>query len=111
MFLDFFEPVDAVLEWLASGDVINEQTADGSSIVRASYWSKRFLACCVPNLQLHIDFGLDSYEPGAELDADSEVMWNFESFVGELEEQARFTDTGVADNNILERVSKRHLFD
>lgn len=44
-----------------------------------------------------------------ELDADGQVVHRLKSFVGELQQQARLADAGVADYDILEQVGIRHL--
>ena len=46
----------------------------------------------VPNLELD-GLVVDGDHPGAELDADGEVMDGLEALVGELQQQARLADT------------------
>lgn len=44
-----------------------------------------------------------------ELNADGQIVHRLKSFVGELQQQARFANAGIADYDILEQVSVRHL--
>lgn len=51
----------------------------------------------VPDLEFDLFVG-DGDHAGAEFDADGEVVDGLESFVGELEEEARFTDSCIVGN-------------
>ena len=111
MLQHLLQPSDKVLESVASCDIIDKQGAYGPSIVRTSNASKTFLTSRVPYLKLHSILSVNLDSPGAKFDADCKIMRGFESFVRKLEEQARFTDGRVADDNVLENVGIAwHIF-
>ena len=104
MLQHLLQPSDKVLESVASSDIVDKQGAYGSSVVRTSNASKTFLTSCVPYLKLHSILPINLDSAGAEFDSDCKIMSGLESFVRKLEEQARFTDGRVANNNVLENV-------
>jgi len=102
-----FQPGGQVVEGVPPSDVVHEEGASRAPVVRPGDGPKRLLPSRVPDLELDL-FPLDVDHSGAKLDSDGQVMNWLETFVGKLEQQARFTDTCITDDDVLEQVGVRH---
>lgn len=101
------EPGRQVVERLAARNVVHQQGTGRTPVVRSGNRTERLLAGRVPNLQLDL-LAVDGDHPGAELDADRQVMNRLEALVGELEQQAGLADACVAYDDVFEQVRVRH---
>lgn len=104
MFKHFFEPSDQVLECVFAGDVVDQQSADGSSVVGTGDASERFLSSRVPDLKLDLALIPYSDSPRPKLDPNGQIMGRLEPLIRELQKQARFSYGGVAHDYVLENV-------
>jgi len=90
-----------MLKGVSTCNVIDEESASRAAVVRSCDGAEGFLARRVPDLEFDL-FVVDGDHAGAELDADGEVVYRLESFVCELEEEARLSNSRVTDDNVFE---------
>lgn len=102
--LNVFEPPLYVIEAVPASDIVHQNAADGASVVGPGNWSKRFLACCVPNLQLHVHPTVDLDDPACELNSNGQVMSLFELALAESEQKTRLSHRTIAHYDELEGV-------
>lgn len=69
-------------------NIIDEKCSDGTSIVRASNWSKVFLACCIPDLQFEYLL-INFYGFGCEFYSDGDIVFWVHFLFDELLNDAR----------------------
>ena len=74
------QPARQMVESVASRDVIDEQCASSTSVVRACDRAERFLPGRVPNLELDLPV-VNRYHPCAELDTDRQIVDWLETLV------------------------------
>jgi hypothetical protein len=110
MLAGIFQPGGQMIERLASGNVVDQQGTGRSSIVGTCNRSERFLAGRIPNLQFDL-FAIDRDHAGTEFNADGQVVNGLETFVGELEQQARLADTWKIDKAVLLSRDRYMFFD
>lgn len=79
-------------------DIVDEQGADGTSVVRGRDGAVPFLAGGVPNLCLD-GLGVDLDGSGGKLDADGGLGVYVELIPSESTEQVGLSDTRVSDQN------------
>jgi hypothetical protein len=92
--LRFRQPATQVGETLSSRDVIHKERARCISVVRSRNGAERLLACCVPDLQLHL-LSPDLHDTSAKVHPDREVVHGAEPLVHELQEQTRLAHSRV----------------
>lgn len=90
--LDFFEPSGEVGECVPSRDVVDEECAGRTSVIRSRDRLKGFLASGVPDLQLNV-FLLDLNGTSTKLNSDGQIVLLTESLIRELEEETGFSNT------------------
>ena len=74
------------------GDVVDEESSDGTSVVRPGDGSEILLSSCVPNL--HFDGVVaDSHNFRPEFNPDSGVMMGFKLVIEELQDDGRLPDS------------------
>lgn len=64
--------------------------------------AERFLACCIPDLQLEETF-LDFNAAGSEIDSHCHIMLGVKLVLRQPSQDTRLSDTGVAKNDDLEQ--------
>lgn len=100
---ELLEPALDVLERGVLGDVVNEEGTDGAAVVGRGDGTVALLSGGVPDLGLdRLALGLDGL--GGELDADRRLGFEVELVAGEAREEVGLTDTGVANEDDLEKV-------
>lgn len=95
------EPPRNVLVCLVLANIVDEQGADSTSVVRRRDGAVPFLAGGVPNLCLD-GLGVDLDRPGGKLDADGGLGVYVELIPSESTEQVGLSDTRVSDQNNCE---------
>ena len=101
----FLHPCHQIGERLPPRDIVDEERADGASIVRAHDATIILLPGRVPNLQLHfIAQVVNGNQALAELNSNCHVAFGIETLLGELKEQIALADRGVAHYDIFEDV-------
>lgn len=92
-----------MIECVPTRDVVHQKSSGGPSVVRPCNRSECLLSCRVPNLKLDLlSFNVD--HAGPEFYSYGEVVDRLEPFVGELKQEARFANTCVPDDDVLEQV-------
>ena len=92
-----------MVESISSGDVVDEECSDGTPVIRSSNGTKSLLSGRIPNLKFYV-FVLDVDGFGAELNPDGDVVGVPVFAFDELEDDAGFADSGVADDDKLIKV-------
>lgn len=92
------EPPCNVLVCLVLADIVDEQRADGTPVVRRRDGAVPFLAGGVPNLCLD-GLGVDLDGSGGELDADGGLGVYVELISSETTEQVGLSDARVSNQN------------
>lgn len=92
------EPPRDVLICLVLADIVDEQGADGTSVIRRRDGAVSFLTGGVPNLRLD-GLGVDLDGAGGELDADGRLGVYVELISGETTEQVGLSDTRVSNQH------------
>jgi hypothetical protein len=90
--LNFFKPLYTVLETRPPCDVVDKQGANGPAVVAPGDAPERFLAGCVPNLQLHTHVLIYFDHARAKLHADGEIMGLLKALISKLQQQTRLPD-------------------
>ena len=80
----FFEPATEVLKGIATGNVVDEESASSAAVVAASDAAKGFLSRRVPDLELDLGVVGDGNHAGAEFDANRQIVDWLEALVCEL---------------------------
>lgn len=91
MLLDLLEPVTQVGECLFAGYVEGKEHNLCATVEDASNRSERFLACCVPNLELD-NLPIKSNDKRTEFDANSNLMLQLELVVHHSGKQTTLAD-------------------
>lgn len=99
--LDFLQPSGEMGEGIPPRDVVDEECARRTAIVRTRNTLERFLASRVPDLQLDVLL-LDLDGASTKLDSDGQIVLLTEPLVRELEKKAGFSDTCVSNDDVLE---------
>lgn len=92
------EPPRDVLVCLVLANIVDEQGADGTSVVRRRDGAVAFLAGGVPNLCLD-GLGVDLDGAGGKLDADGRLGVYVELIPGETTEQVGLSDARVSNQD------------
>ena len=97
MLLNLRDPIADGLEGPPIGDVVNQQDALGAAEVGRGDGAEAFLAGRVPDLELDtLAVHLDVFD--FEVDADGSDEGGGEAVVGVPEQEARFTDSRIANH-------------
>mmetsp|Transcript_9415 Transcript_9415/g.21249 ORF Transcript_9415/g.21249 Transcript_9415/m.21249 type:complete len:246 (-) Transcript_9415:98-835(-) len=97
MLINLSDPVADRLKRPAVGHVVNKQNSLRAAEIRGGNSAESLLPRRVPNLQLD-SFSVDLHVLNLEVDADGGDKCGGEGVIGVTQEQARFTDAGVADH-------------
>lgn len=81
-----------MFECVPAGYVVYEEGPGSATVVGSGYGTEGFLSGCVPYLKLD-GFVSNINHTCAKLDSNSKIMDGLETFVGELEEEARFANS------------------
>jgi hypothetical protein len=98
MVAQLLEPPRNVLVCLVLADIVDEQSADGTPVVRGRDGAVPFLAGSVPDLCLD-GLGVDLDRPGGKLDADGGLGVYIELISSETAEQVGLSDARVSNQN------------
>lgn len=102
------KPSCDVLVCLVLADVIDEQCADGASVVGRGDGAVALLAGSIPNLRLD-GLGVDLNGPRGEFDADSGLGVEVELVPSESTQQIGLSDTRVSDQDNYKKKSNRRV--
>jgi hypothetical protein len=95
---EFLEPPGDVLVRLVLADVVDEEGADGASVVGRGNSAVALLSRRIPNLGLD-GLRIDLDGPGTELDADGGLGVEVELVAGESAEKVGLSDARVSDQD------------
>jgi hypothetical protein len=95
---ELLEPPGHVLVGLVLADVVDEQGADGSTVVSRGDGAVALLASCIPDLGLD-GLGVDLDGAGRELDSDGGLGVDVELVAGESAQKVGLSDAGVSDQD------------
>ena len=101
MVAELFQPAGDVLVGLVLGDVVDKESANGTTVVCAGDCAVALLAGGIPDLSLD-GLVVDLDAAGGELDADSGLAVEVGFVAGETREKVGFTNTGVSNEDNLE---------
>ena len=101
MVAELFQPARDILVCLVLGDVVDEECADGTTVVGTGDCAVALLAGGIPDLGLD-GLVVDLDAAGGELDADGGLAVEVEFVSGETREKVGFTNTGVSNEDHLE---------
>jgi len=96
------EPPAHVLVRLRLGDVVHEQRAHSTAVVRARDRPVPLLAGCVPNLRFY-DLVIDVYRARGKLNSDGRLRLEVELVARESAKKITLAASGVAGENNLEQ--------
>ena len=85
------------------GNIVNEESADGTTVVCRCDGTVSLLSCGIPDLGLD-GLSVDRAASGSELDTDGGLGFKAELVAGESREEVGFTGTTVTDQYNLEEV-------
>ncbi len=103
MIAQFLQPALNVFEGGVLGDVINEESSDGSAVVSGGDGAITLLAGGIPDLGLDgLSLCLDGF--GSEFYADCGFGLEVEFITGEAGEEVGFSDSGISDEDHLEKI-------
>lgn len=83
------------------GDIVNQQDAHGTAIVGGGDGAEAFLACGIPDLQLHA-LAVELDGPDLEIDTDGGDEGRRERVLTEAQQAAGLAHAGVADQQQLD---------
>lgn len=95
------EPPRDILVGLVFADVVDEQRADGATVVRRGDGAVPLLAGGIPDLRLN-GLGVDLDRTGSELDADGRLGIEIELVARESAQQVGLSDARVSDQDDCE---------
>jgi len=98
MVSQLFQPPLDVLICLVLADIVDEEGANGTTVVRRGDRTIPFLTRCVPNLRFN-GLGVDLNGACCEFNTDGRLGVEVELIASETAEQVRFTNTGVSDKH------------
>ena len=103
---DFFKPILYVGECFSSSNIVDEDCSDRTSVVGSGDGTEVFLSGSIPNLKFYI-FVLNMGGFSSKLDADGDIMGVSGFVLDELQDNAGFAHTRVADDDELIKVMVR----
>lgn len=109
MVLDLLLPPPHVLERLGVRDIVHQDDSVTALVEDACYVSERFLACCVPYLQLNQMLLVYAHQIIAEFDTNRDIVLVIELALHEPHEYGGFADSGVANDDDFEEAVVIHL--
>lgn len=101
MIAELFQPACDVLVGLVLGDVVDEEGADGATVVGAGDGAVALLAGGIPDLRLD-GLVVDLDAASGEFDADGGLAVEVEFVAGETREKVLFTNARVSNKDHLE---------
>lgn len=105
VFLDIFKPLCNSIKSIPSRNIINQTTANCTSIIWSCDWLKSFLARCVPHLQFTIDSFIDLYDSACELNSNCHIVTRCKLALTKTHQDTRFAHSRIAHYDEFECVS------